>query len=101
MCDLRFGKSLFLSTLKSYFEGRRYLFKGLTADFMDLDWTPSPVLRFDLNAEDFSQEDGLINLLDRLLDEYEKEYGMTETTTTLAGRFSQLIRRAFEVAGRK
>lgn len=97
----RFGKSLFLSTLKSYFEGRRDLFKGLAADSMDLDWTPSPVLRFDLNAEDFSQENGLINLLDRLLDEYEKEYGMTETTTTLAGRFSQLIRRAFEVTGRK
>ncbi|MDE7345467.1 MAG: ATP-binding protein [Muribaculaceae bacterium] len=97
----RFGKSLFLSTLKSYFEGRRYLFKGLAADSMDLDWTPSPVLRFDLNAEDFSQEDGLINLLDRLLSEYEKEYAMTETTTTLAGRFSQLIRKAFEVTGRK
>ena len=97
----RFGKSLFLSTLKSYFEGRRYLFKGLAADSMDLDWTPSPVLRFDLNSEDFSQENGLISLLNRLLSEYEKEYGMTEVADTLAGRFSQLIRRAFEVTGRK
>ncbi len=97
----RFGKSLFLSTLKSYFEGRRDLFKGLAADSMDLDWTPSPVLRFDLNAEDFSQENGLIHLLDRLLDEYEKEYGITETATTLAGRFAQLIRKAAESTGRK
>ncbi|MDE6192455.1 MAG: ATP-binding protein [Muribaculaceae bacterium] len=97
----RFGKSLMLSTLKAYFEGRRELFKGLAAETMDLDWTPSPVLRFDLNAEDFSQENGLVSLLNRLLGEYEKEYGMTEVSDTLAGRFSQLIRRAFEVSGRK
>ena len=97
----RFGKSLFLSTLKCYFEGRRGLFKGLAADSMDLDWTPSPVLRFDLNAEDFSQENGLIHLLDRLLDEYEKEYGITDVADTLAGRFSRLIKGAFEATGRK
>ena len=90
----RFGKSLLLSTLKSYFEGRRELFKGLAADEMDLDWTPSPVLRFDLNAEDFSMDKGLASLLNRLLSEFEKEYGMTQVTDTLAGRFSQLIRRA-------
>ncbi|MDE6855473.1 MAG: ATP-binding protein, partial [Muribaculaceae bacterium] len=44
---------------------------------------------------------GLVSLLNRLLGEYEKEYGMTEVSDTLAGRFSQLIRRAFEVSGRK
>ncbi|MDE6227099.1 MAG: AAA family ATPase, partial [Muribaculaceae bacterium] len=55
----RFGKSLLLSTLESYFEGRRDLFKGLAADEMNLDWTPSPVLRFDLNAENFSLDNGL------------------------------------------
>ncbi|MDE6536472.1 MAG: AAA family ATPase [Muribaculaceae bacterium] len=34
----RFGKSLFLSTLKCFFEGKRELFKGLYADSMDWDW---------------------------------------------------------------
>ena len=97
----RFGKSLLLSMLKAYFEGRSDLFKGLAAEKMDLDWTPSPVLSFDLNAEDFSQENGLISLLNRLLGEYEKEYEMSEVADTLAGRFSQLIRRAFEMTGRK
>ncbi len=97
----RFGKSLFVSTLKSFFEGRRDLFKGLAADSMDLDWTPYPVLRFDLNSEDFSVENGLINLLSRLLGEYEKEYGMTEVAATIAGRFSQLIRHIAETTGRK
>lgn len=96
----RFGKSLLLSTLKSYFEGRRYLFGGLAADSMDLDWTPSPVLRFDFNSEDFSAEQGLERLLNRLIGEYEKEYGMTDLTDTLAGRFAQLIRRVAESTGR-
>ncbi len=96
----RFGKSLLLSTMKAYFEGRRDLFKGLAADSMDLDWTPSPVLRFDLNSENFSLEDGLYKLLNRLLGEYEKEYGMTEIADSLAGRFSQLIKRVKEITNR-
>ena len=97
----RFGKSLLLSTLKAYFEGRRDLFKGLAADSMELDWTPSPVLRFDLNAENFSLENGLVSLLNRLLGEYEKQYGITAEADTLAGRFSQLIRKVAESTGRK
>ena len=97
----RFGKSLLLSTLKAYFEGRRELFKGLAADNLDLDWTPSPVLRFDLNSEDYSDPEGLNKLLRRLLGEYEKEYGMTDLTDTIAGRFSQLIRQVVESTGRK
>ncbi len=97
----RFGKSLLLSTLKSYFEGRRELFKGLAADKMDLDWEPHPVLRFDLNSEDFSEDEGLYKLLNRLLSEYEKQYGMTEIADTLAGRFSQLIREVAQITGRR
>lgn len=50
----RFGKSLLLSTLSSFFEGRCELFRGLAIDSMDVDWTPRPVLHIDLNAENFS-----------------------------------------------
>ena len=74
----RFGKSLLLSTLESYFEGRRDLFKGLAADGMDLDWTPSPVLHFDFNAENFSLDNGLEQLLDGFLWRYEGKYGKHE-----------------------
>lgn len=97
----RFGKSLLLSTLKAYFEGERELFKGLAADTMDLDWTPSPVLRFDLNAEDFMADQGLERLLNRILGDYEKEYGIDEIADTLAGRFSRLIRKVAETTGRE
>lgn len=97
----RFGKSLFLSTLHAYFEGCRELFKGLALDTMDVDWTPSPVLHFDFNAEDYSQPTGLHIILNRLLDEYEKQYGMTDIAESIAGRFAQLIRRIAEETGRK
>ena len=97
----RFGKSLLLSTLEAYFEGRRELFKGLAADSMDLDWTPSPVLHFDLNSENYADEEGLHKILNRLLGEYEKKYAMSDIADSLAGRFSGLIKYVAESTGRK
>ncbi len=97
----RFGKSLLLSTLKAYFEGRRDLFKGLAADIMDLDWTPSPVLRFDFNAENFKIENGLELHLDGLLRDYEEIYGRMPEDITPARRFKQLIGAAYHQTGRK
>lgn len=97
----RFGKSLLLSTLEAYFEGRRNLFKGLAADNMDLDWTPSPVIRFDFNAEDFSKEGGLEHLIDSFLRDYEEIYGKRAEDCTLSQRFRSLIRAAYEKTGRR
>ncbi len=97
----RFGKSLLLSTIHAYFDGRRDLFKGLAIDNMDMDWTPRPVLHFDFNSEDYTVETGLTSLLNRLLGEYEKEYGLTEVADTIAGRFSQLIKHIATSTGRK
>ena len=46
----RFGKSLLVSTLQAYFEGRRELFKGLYIDSVEKEWTAYPVLRFDMST---------------------------------------------------
>lgn len=92
----RFRKSLLVSTLEAYFEGDRILFKGLAADSMDLDWTPSPVLYFDFNSEDYTQENGLKSLLSRQLRGYENKYDLDSDNDTIAGRFSQLIERVAE-----
>ncbi|MDE5585873.1 MAG: ATP-binding protein [Muribaculaceae bacterium] len=97
----RFGKSLLLSTLEAYFEGRRELFKGLAADSMDLDWTPSPVLHFDFNAENFSLEDGLERHLDTLLRSLEKIYGSIPQNVTPSQRFRHLIEAAYAKTGRQ
>ena len=97
----RFGKSLLLSTLESYFEGRRELFKGLAADSMDLDWTPSPVLHFDFNAENFSLEDGLEQLLDGYLWRMEEKYGKRNGEFTVSQRFKNVIEAAYCKTGRE
>ena len=97
----RFGKSLLLSTLEAYFEGRRDLFKGLAADTMDLDWTPRPVLHFDFNAENYSLADGLEHRLDTLLIGLENKYGQDSRFTTPSQRFSHLIEAAYRQSGRE
>lgn len=97
----RFGKSLLLSTLEAYFEGQRELFKGLAADSMNLDWTPRPVLLFDFNAENFSLENGLENLLDTLLDGFENIYGRESGNVTPSQRFRYIIESAYKHTGRE
>lgn len=97
----RFGKSLLLSTLQAYFEGKRHLFKGLYLDKADVDWTPIPVLHIDLNSENYHDENGLVNLLDRLLCRYEEIYGIADKNSTVAGRFASLIEKASTLTGKR
>lgn len=97
----RFGKSLLLSTLHAYFDGRRDLFNGLDIDRRDMDWTPRPVLHFDLNSEDFSQEDALENRLDEILRDYEDVFGSNPANVTLSQRFRYIIKEAYRQTGRK
>ena len=47
----RFGKSLFLSTLESYFCGEKELFDGLAVSELEHDWKSYPILHLDLNTE--------------------------------------------------
>ena len=46
----RFGKSLLVSTLKCYFEGRRDLFEGLKIMDLEQEWQKYPVVTFDFNG---------------------------------------------------
>ena len=49
----RFGKSLLISTLEAYFQGKRELFEGLAMEKMEKDWVKYPVLHLDLNTEKY------------------------------------------------
>ena len=49
----RFGKSLFASTLKAYFEGKKHLFEGLAIAELEKDWIEYPVIYIDMNLESF------------------------------------------------
>lgn len=98
----RFGKSLFLTTLEAYFEGRRDLFKGLVLDsYDDVDWTPRPVIKMSLNALDPKTPEDLVQMISNMLSLYEKRYGVEDIACNLADRFINLIMRANEKTGRK
>lgn len=55
----RFGKSLLVSMLHSYFEGRKDLFKGLYIEKAEKEWTEYPVLRFDMSSAKHSDVEEL------------------------------------------
>ncbi len=94
----RFGKSLLLSTLGVYLEGRRELFTGLALEKLESDWTVYPVLRLDLNAELYNSTAALEAILSSHLAKWEGVYGRG-TEETLARRFVAVIERAHEKTG--
>ena len=50
----RFGKSLLVSTLKAYFQGRKDLFQGLALEELEKEWAEYPVFHVDFNGEVFT-----------------------------------------------
>lgn len=95
----RFGKSLFLSTLQCFFEGKRELFKGLAINSLEWRWERYPVLRLDLNADRYA-ESGILDLvLDDQFRKWEKEYGVTEIAGTHSLRFKNIIEAAHAQTG--
>jgi hypothetical protein len=97
----RFGKSLFLSTLKAYFLGKKELFEGLAIAELEKDWIKYPVIYIDLNVEGYTDVTSLEKALDTNLKNAEKQWGKDETDTTPASRLLGLINRAAEQTGRK
>ena len=90
----RFGKSLLVSTLSAYFEGKRELFEGLAIAGLEKEWVKRPVLHIDLNTADYRQPGSLVSLLNNILLKWEKLYGKGEGEDTLPLRFLGIIERA-------
>ena len=95
----RFGKSLLLSTLEAYFQGKKKLFEGLAIEKLEKDWFKYPILHIDLNTEKYDTPERLENKLNRTLVEWEKIYGAESAETSLAMRFEGIIQRACEKEG--
>ena len=97
----RFGKSMLLSTLEAYFQGKRHLFRGLAIEQMETEWAEHAVLHLDLNAEKYSALEDLTNILDTYLREWEEKYASTERENpSLSQRFRAVIRAAKQKTGR-
>ena len=72
----RFGKSLLISTLKAYFEGRKELFKGLAIDQLEKDWIKYPVIRLDLSSGKYYELERLHGTIDGILRRLEEDWGV-------------------------
>ena len=97
----RFGKSLLVSTLHSYFDGRRELFKGLAIEALEKDWTVHPVLHFDMSMAKHMEKEQLESMLNLQLLKYENIYGKVEAETGLNDRLAGIIQRACTQTGQK
>lgn len=94
----RFGKSLFLSTLRAYFEGKKELFEGLAIEELVKDdpdaWQEYPVFYFDFNRDGFARDDALEEILNAHLEKWEDVYGIDRNGNSLSIRFQRLIEAA-------
>ncbi|WP_455623096.1 ATP-binding protein [Parabacteroides sp.] len=97
----RFGKSLLLSTLEAYFQGKKELFSGLAMEKLEKDWTEYPILHFDLNISQYDSPDSLYKILNDILSRYEEEYGTRPSEVTLPLRFAGVIDRAYRKTGQR
>ena len=97
----RFGKSLLVSTLKSYFEGKRELFKGLAIDSLETEWKEYPVLHFSMSMGKHMDKDQLNRYLNNLLQDEEKKWGIVHPRHDANVRFFDLIKTAYEKTGQK
>lgn len=97
----RFGKSLLISTLEAYFKGKKELFKGLDIYQEEVVWKQFPVLRLDLNVDNYKSLDVLYEVLGNTLNQWERQYDVVPTTTSVSLRLRNLIIDIYEKTGKK
>ena len=97
----RFGKSLLVSTLQSYFEGRKDLFKGLYIEQVEKEWTEYPVVRLDMSSSKHMEKEQLENYLLYILGENEKRFGISANHPDPNVRLSNLISSVYEKTGKQ
>ena len=97
----RFGKSLFVDTLKELFEGNEALFEGL-AIHDDWDWSAShPVLRLDFSRGDYRIPGYVHQNLMAQLEALERQSEVESDYSTGPERFSHLLEALHQRTGRR
>ena len=97
----RFGKSLLLSTIKAYFQGKKQLFEGLAMEQLETEWNEYPVFHIDFNGKNFTNQDELQDSLNSFITRVETEYNVSIPADNLGDRFITVLKKATEQYGRK
>ena len=97
----RFGKSVLVDTLESYFLGKKELFEGLKIMQLETEWVKRPVIRLDMSQAG-AEPESVRSYLDDVFHTLETEYGITvRPNSSLAVRFKNIIESAFNQTGRQ
>ena len=100
----RFGKSLLLSAMKAYWEGKKDLFCGLSIEKLEKDnsnaWKKYPVFYFDFNGDSYTKT-SIEKVLDGMLCDWEEIYGDRYRNRTLGERFQKLLELAADKIGER
>ena len=96
----RFGKSLLLSTMEAYFQGKKELFEGLAIENLEKDWTEYPVLHLDLGGKEYKSLEDLDARLDRHLGLWESLLDCPKRYPMADARFSDIIDAAYRKYGK-
>ena len=98
----RFGKSLLVSTLHSYFEGRKDLFEGLAIEKLETEWQEYPVLHFDMSLGKHMDKDALNRYLHNILQNNERRLGVdTRDEVDVNVRLTNLIMDIYQQTGKQ
>jgi len=97
----RFGKSLLVSTMQSYFEGKKELFQGLAMEKLEKEWTEYPVLHFDMSGGKHMEKEQLERYLGYILSIEENKWGIVTNLEDPNTRLMNLIDTAYEKSGKQ
>ena len=101
----RFGKSLLLSTLKAYWEGKKELFSGLAIEKLEADnadaWQPYPVLYIDFNGKNYQNDNALEDVLKSHRTAWEEQYDINRVQDSLEERFKDLLKKISTKTGKR
>ena len=97
----RFGKSLLVSTMHSYFEGKKELFQGLAIEQLEKEWTQYPVLHFDMSLGKHMEKEQLNRYLADILDKQEAIWDYKSEKQDANLRLKDLITFAYQKTGKQ
>lgn len=105
----RFGKSLLMSTIQTFFEGKKQYFDGTvgaplfiaTDESVDWKWESYPIMHLDLNTDKYTNKDALEDRINDFLHKLEGLYGTYTTEKSFGQRFEGVIERAYEQTGKQ
>ncbi len=92
----RFGKSLLVSTLASYFRGEKELFKGLAMEQLEKEWTQHPVIHLSLASVKNKELAKIEENLGKRLTEIEEQFHLTRESNDLGDRLKDIIVKCYQ-----